>query len=360
MLAITTLLVVVATSLLITRVATVILTATGMAKQTARFQARSAFTGAGFTTTESERVLQHPVRRRVIMALMLLGNAGIVAAASALILGFKSGAAGAQGLRVLELGLGMLALVYLSRSRWVDQRLNRLISNLLGRYTDLPTRDLDALLDLSGPFEVSELAVAAGDWVAGATLEDLSLRDEGVVVLGITRPDGRFVGVPAGSTRIRPDDVLVVYGPADALAEIDRRPRGPDGDARRHAQAAARHRRRPGHEGRRALRRAGAASGLTRRTALAPPVSAGSSRRRGGRRRGDADRGRRHAALLRGVGAAEPARPSHAASARAAETTVAAVTAGSAGSSGPRTRRLVGEDAHGRPSRGRRRPVSAG
>ncbi len=250
MLAITTLLVVVATSLLITRVATVILTATGMAKQTARFQARSAFTGAGFTTTESESALRHPVRRRVIMALMLLGNAGIVAAASALILGFKSGAAGAQGLRVLELGLGMLALVYLSRSKWVDQRLTRLISRLLGRYTDLPTRDLDALLDLSGPFEVSELAVAEGDWVAGATLEDLSLRDEGVVVLGITRPDGRFVGVPAGSTRIRPDDVLVVYGPADALAEVDRRPSGPDGDAR-HRAAAARHRRRRAHEDRR-------------------------------------------------------------------------------------------------------------
>ncbi len=66
MAAITTLLVVVAVSLLITRVATVILTATGMSREAARFQARSAFSTAGFTTRESEAVVDHPIRRKVI------------------------------------------------------------------------------------------------------------------------------------------------------------------------------------------------------------------------------------------------------------------------------------------------------
>lgn len=240
MFAIATLLVVMATSLLITRVATVILTATGMSKSTARFQARSAFTGAGFTTSESEGVLQHPLRRRVIMTLMLLGNAGIVAAASTLILGFKSGAAGLQGLRLLELGLGMVALVWVSRSAWVDKRLTHLITKLLGQYTDIETRDLGALLKLSGPYGVSELAIAEGDWVADAALNELDLRDEGVVVLGINRAEGHFVGVPVGTTRIRPSDVVVLYGPGDALDEIDHRPVGPEGDAR-HERAVARH-----------------------------------------------------------------------------------------------------------------------
>jgi hypothetical protein len=64
-LALTSLLLVVTFSLLITRVATVILTATGMSRQAARFQARSAFTGAGFTTSESEQVVDHPVRREL-------------------------------------------------------------------------------------------------------------------------------------------------------------------------------------------------------------------------------------------------------------------------------------------------------
>ncbi len=73
-------LIVLVISLLVVRVATVALTLTGMSQQMAKFQARSAFTGAGFTTSESENVVGHPVRRRIIMLLMLVGNAGIVTA----------------------------------------------------------------------------------------------------------------------------------------------------------------------------------------------------------------------------------------------------------------------------------------
>jgi len=53
-----------ALSLVITRVATVALTMTGLSRQVARFQARSALTGTGFTTSEAETVVNHPVRRQ--------------------------------------------------------------------------------------------------------------------------------------------------------------------------------------------------------------------------------------------------------------------------------------------------------
>lgn len=179
MLAIGSLLLIVAISLLITRVATVVLTASGMSRESARFQARSAFTGAGFTTSEAEAAVDHPLRRRVIGALMLLGNVGIVAAASSTILGFRGGAFGHTWWRVLELAGGLIALVYLSRSRWVDRRLTALIGRLIHRYTDLGSRDVAGLLKLSGDYTVSELAVREGDWVAGRSLAELGLRDAG-------------------------------------------------------------------------------------------------------------------------------------------------------------------------------------
>jgi hypothetical protein len=238
--AITTLLVVVALSLLVTRVATVILAASGLSKQAARFQARSAFTGSGFTTSESEKVVNHPLRRKVIMWLMFLGNAGIVAGAGTLIIGFRHGGTGSQGWRLLLLGVGLLALLYASRNKWVDRKLTTLIGRILRRYTDLPTRDLDGLLELHGTYAVSELAVEEGDWLARATLRELDLRDEGVAVLGVSRPDGRYLGAPVGSTKIWPHDVLVLYGEEQALSEIDRRPKGDEGDAR-HEQAVAQH-----------------------------------------------------------------------------------------------------------------------
>ncbi|TWT47604.1 hypothetical protein [Botrimarina hoheduenensis] len=74
MIGVLSLLVALTLSLLITRVAAMALMFTGLSREAAKFQARSAFTGVGYTTQESERTVNHPVRRRIIMALMLMGN----------------------------------------------------------------------------------------------------------------------------------------------------------------------------------------------------------------------------------------------------------------------------------------------
>lgn len=81
-----------------------------------------------------------------------------------------------------------------------------------------------------------ELAVRPGDWVAGRTLRCLDLRSEGVLVLGILRADGGYVGVPRFDTRIAAGDTLIVYGASERLCELDRRLAGPEGDAA-HARA---------------------------------------------------------------------------------------------------------------------------
>lgn len=73
MLSIVSLLIVLTLSILVTRIATVALAHTGLSRESAKFQARSAFTGVGFTTNESEKVVNHPIRRRILLLRMLLG-----------------------------------------------------------------------------------------------------------------------------------------------------------------------------------------------------------------------------------------------------------------------------------------------
>ena len=138
MLGIISLLIVVTLSILITRIATIALTHTGLSRQAARFQARSALTGAGFTTTESEKVVNHPVRRRIVMLLMLVGNAGIVTGMASLILTFlHQGNGGGLGfpLKLAVLIVGVTALWLLAASPWVDRHLSNLIELMLRRYT---------------------------------------------------------------------------------------------------------------------------------------------------------------------------------------------------------------------------------
>ena len=63
-------------SIVVVRIGAVALRLTGMPEEAARFQARSAFTGAGFTTSESEAIVNHPVRRRIVSTLMVVGSIG--------------------------------------------------------------------------------------------------------------------------------------------------------------------------------------------------------------------------------------------------------------------------------------------
>ena len=67
-------------SIIFVRIGAVALEMTGLSREVATFQAQSAYTGVGFTTSESEYVVSYPVRRRIIRILMLVGSAGIASA----------------------------------------------------------------------------------------------------------------------------------------------------------------------------------------------------------------------------------------------------------------------------------------
>jgi hypothetical protein len=222
--ALVSLLITIALSLLITRIATLALTMTGLSRDLAKFQSRSAFTGVGFTTQESEKIVSHPVRRRILMVLMLLGNAGVVTAISSLVLTF-TGATGTTGqlFRFGAIALGLALIWVLSTSRWVNRTLSHLIDWALKHWVHLNVRDYASLLHLSGDYQVSEMQISPNDWLADKRLSELNLRQEGVMILGIQRGDGAYIGAPTGQTSLRVGDVLILYGRFHTLAELDSR-----------------------------------------------------------------------------------------------------------------------------------------
>ncbi len=225
---------------IVTRMATAALVMTGMSSEAARFQARSAFTGTGFTTSESEQVVNHPVRRRILMMLMVLRNAGFVTIVLSLIFSFI-GAEPSQQIRgLIILVLGVIILWLISRTTTVDRFLNRVIRRALARWTNLDVRDYISLLKLSGEYGVMEMQVREGDWVAGKCLRDCRLSEEGITVLGIYRADGSYVGSPRGPNEIHADDVLILYGRDEDLRDLDTRDHGRAGD-RAHHEAVHEH-----------------------------------------------------------------------------------------------------------------------
>ncbi|MFP4299173.1 MAG: TrkA C-terminal domain-containing protein [Spirulinaceae cyanobacterium] len=239
MAALASLLVLITLSLLINRVATTALTLTGLSYGAAKFQARSALTGVGFTTHEAERIVNHPVRRRIILLLMLLGNAGIVTSISSLLLTFINTVGPREWIfRLLILGLGLFILWAIARSKWIDRYLSQIIRWSLNRWTRLDVRDYASLLHLSDEYSVTELEVQPGDWLANKCLQELNLKQEGITVLGIQRDNNRYVGAPKGDTQIQPGNTLLLYGRLSLLDQLDRRSADWGGEQAHHQAVA--------------------------------------------------------------------------------------------------------------------------
>ena len=233
-------LVLVSLSLIVTRVGSAALEATGLSPDLARFQARSAFTGVGYTTGEAESVARHPVRRRIVMLLMLLGNAGLVSVVASLVLSFSGTGGRAAVLRLGVLLGGLVVLFVITRMPAFEEIVKRGVRMAARRWAGLDVRDYVELLDVSEGYAIHDVTVDAEDWLADTALRDLDLPAEGVLVLGIRDADGQFLGAPRPDTRIDPGDTVVLYGREDALQQLHDRERGGEGDVE-HDRSAREH-----------------------------------------------------------------------------------------------------------------------
>lgn len=234
MVAIFSLLVTLVLSLLVTRIGSMALMLTGLSSEAAKFQARSAYCGVGYTTREAELVINHPVRRRIIYTLMLLGNIGLATVTASTIASLLQANTEPDVTRQLfRLGIlvvGLLMLWVVANSRWLERQHNKIISWALRKFTKLEVRDYVSILSLQDGFSVFELKVSKGDWLVGKSLRELKLTNEGILILGIRRDDGTFIGTPKADSKTADQDVLVLYGPTDRISELDKRKAGNRGD----------------------------------------------------------------------------------------------------------------------------------
>lgn len=227
MYALVSLILIIALSMFIVRVGTIALQMTGMSQDVASFQSLSAFSGAGYTTEEAETILSHPVRRTIVKTLIRLGSVGAITAIATLVLSFLD--APTRFDRFLLLVVSAAFLVALSRSRWFSRILNPFIRHVLQDTATFEVRDYTGLLRLHGEYRVADLNAPEDSWLANEYIQDLKLRsDENVVILGIRRADGTYVGAPTGEDMIRAGDTVIAYGTESRLQEIAERTKDED------------------------------------------------------------------------------------------------------------------------------------
>ncbi len=209
-----TLLVILTVSVAVVRIAAVALRLTGMPADVARFQARSAFSGAGFTTSESEAVVNHPIRRRLIGLLMLWGNIGLVTVIATFIVSFigTENSMTAMSVQLFWL-LGAIALLWLiALNPFADRVMCKAIGWLLQRTTSLGQRGPTHLLQISNGYSVAEHTIRVGSDLDGTALSDLCSGHQSFLILGVEHDDGSYSSAAELGTGLVPGDRLVLYG----------------------------------------------------------------------------------------------------------------------------------------------------
>lgn len=157
-------------SVLIMRVAAVALRHTGLSDTTARFQALSAFTGTGFTTSEAETLVNYPIRRRIVSILIVIGNMGLLTVFATLVasLVHTDGEVAAVVTQLAWLVGGMALLWFLMLNKTADRVLCAWIGKILDSTTFLGHRGFDRLLQVGDGLSVCEHPVPM-HWVNDQT-----------------------------------------------------------------------------------------------------------------------------------------------------------------------------------------------
>lgn len=221
MTAIITLIFIALFSFLAIKVATTALMMTGLSFDTASFQSYSAFFGVGFTTREAELVVNHPVRRRIIRDLILVGNIGLTSALATTVATFVQGKNVFQSLMMIIAAVAIVIVIGLTgRLRWFRKALDRIIAYSLNRAGLVRALDYELLLRVDHGYVVSEYLIEAGNPLVGKMLRHSRPWDSGVVILAIRRNDALLPGIPGPSDVIETGDVLVVYGKEEKTKQI--------------------------------------------------------------------------------------------------------------------------------------------
>ena len=200
-----------AISFFLVRVTAVALRLTGLPEHSARFQAISALTGTGFTTSEAEMIVNYPIRRRIIAILMLFGNLGIVSVLSTLMISFVRTDADFKSIMVQLAWMIGATLIFFAimLNKHIDRVFCSLIGYVLEKHTFLGGRHYRRLLQLGDKLSIGEHQFFAQE---SLTPRDAQAALDGLSILAVKRKSGVTEPFSKDINIINPGDSLILFG----------------------------------------------------------------------------------------------------------------------------------------------------
>lgn len=208
--------------LLIVEVLAIALKLTGLDMEKARFQVISIITNTGFTTRESELITQHPSRRRIAQALMLISYVG-TATMIGLIINIITLIT--SGEKVLYITIGSLTLIFtilwLVKNKWLLLKIERFIEKRLEKQMqrNKKYKTVEEVLKLNDEYGVAEFIIGERNRLIGVSLEASGLKQTYIQVLNVDR-GSHMVHFPSSKFVFQHGDKVIVYGKLYSIKEL--------------------------------------------------------------------------------------------------------------------------------------------
>lgn len=187
---------------------TTVFVMTGLDNKIARFQVISMLTGTGFTTGESELIIDHPVRRKLGAFLILFGAFSLAVIISA-ITNLLS-----DNFFTEEIGYiagGLVVLLVILKVPYVQNLFTTKLKRELKEHYELADLPISDVLLLEDGDEVREISISENCTFSGKTFKELTKADDDIMLLFIKRGD-LAIRSKSNHTKLEPGDKLIVYG----------------------------------------------------------------------------------------------------------------------------------------------------
>ncbi|NLI54931.1 MAG: hypothetical protein GX417_11540 [Clostridiales bacterium] len=205
---------------LLIEILSIVLKLTGLELSKARFQVISILTHTGFTTRESELIVQHPTRRKIASALMIVSYVAQITLITLLFNVLTQATRDILG-TVVALGVMVLFVIVVTQSKYLSDRFDRLTEKLLKKRMKKASSGnrIEQVLNLSPEFSIYELIVDTDSFICDKTLSELNLKEHFIQILKIDR-GSEMIDFPKADTRVLAGDRMIVYGKIDALTQM--------------------------------------------------------------------------------------------------------------------------------------------
>lgn len=190
---------------------------TGMSIEKARFQVVSLLTSTGYTTKESESIAQHPTRRKLASALMIISYVSTLTFISLLVNMLSKSLLNTKS--IIAIVISIVSIVIFLKSSLLES-IERVIEHLVEKsalWKKTNSRYLSFITKHKG-YSIGEVYLCENSDLIGKSIIDSGLNYIEIKVLNVDK-GYEFINFPSADYVFQENDKLTVYGNSNNIKQ---------------------------------------------------------------------------------------------------------------------------------------------